>query len=830
MLSESLRAEFLNLRRAHIEREFGFLNDTQRRAVFKTEGPLLLLAGAGSGKTTVIINRIANIIKYGAAASSDVIPERITDMDVEILREYIKSGDEYLRESAENICALNPAPPWTIIAITFTNKAANELKERLERAVGERADDIWAATFHSACVRILRRDIDKLGYSSSFTIYDAADSERVIKDILTEMSIDTKAFPPRAVQTIISRAKDSMLSPAAFEKDSAGNFRLEKIAEVYKKYQARLKGANALDFDDIIMLTVNLLSEHRDVLDYYRKKFRYVLVDEYQDTNHAQYLLAALLAGGSGNICVVGDDDQSIYRFRGATIENILNFEEQFKNAETIRLERNYRSTTNILNVANSVIKNNSGRKGKNLWTDNNDGPLPVVFRAGNEKEEAGYIADEIIKAKANGAKFSDCAVLYRINAQSMQLESTFQRNAIPYRIIGGMRFFERAEIKDVLSYLCVIANPTDTLRLKRIINVPARKIGDKTVETIEYIAAREGIYAYEIVRRAGEFPELSRNASTLTAFAAMMDELRRLSESLSLGELYDKLLELTGYANAVLAEKDGREQTRFENIMEFKSNLVEYQEKNAEGTLTGYLEEVSLYTDLDRYNADEDCVTMMTIHSAKGLEFPRVFVCGLEEGMFPSLRSMDFEADIEEERRLFYVATTRAKHALFMTYARSRMMFGQTKYGKMSRFISEIPEGLVENLAIEAEMPSASWGFDDDFGGGHTRSSSFGTSTRERRAQESSSNWSGEEIRPRKKTTSAFSSSFTSTAGKDAAAPSAACNLSPGDKISHKAFKEGLVISANPVGGDVLLEIAFDSVGTKRLLYKTASKFITKI
>lgn len=825
MLNEQTRAEFLQLRRAHIEREFGFLNDTQRRAVFKTEGPLLLLAGAGSGKTTVIINRIANIIKYGNAYNSDEIPSRITEMDVEILREFLKSGDDCLRESAESICALNPAVPWSIIAITFTNKAANELKERLERTVGERANDIWAATFHSACVRILRRDIDKLGYSSSFTIYDASDSERVIKDVITELNIDTKAFPPRAVQTIISRAKDSMLSPAAFEKDSAGNFRLEKIAEVYKKYQARLKAANALDFDDIIMLTVNLLSDNRDVLEYYRKKFRYVLVDEYQDTNHAQYLLAALLAGGSGNICVVGDDDQSIYRFRGATIENILNFEEQFKNAETIRLERNYRSTTNILNVANSVIKNNAGRKGKNLWTDNNDGPLPVVFRAGNEKEEAGYIADEIIRAKANGAKFSDCAVLYRINAQSMQIESTFQRNAIPYRIIGGMRFFERAEIKDILSYLCIIANPTDTLRLKRIINVPARKIGDKTVEAIEFIAAREGTYAYDIVRRAGEFPELSRSVTTLTAFAAMIDGLREISAVLSLGELYDALLEKTGYANAVLAEKDGKEQTRFENIMEFKSNLVEYQEKNEKGTLTGYLEEVSLYTDLDRYNADDDCVTMMTIHSAKGLEFPRVFVCGLEEGMFPSLRSMDFEADVEEERRLFYVAATRAKQALYMTYARSRMMFGQTKYGKMSRFLSEIPQGLVEEKAIEPVF-SSSWSFEDDLGENQSRSS-YSREPRER--QGLSANLSGEEIKPRRKpTSSVFSSSFAaSSAG---ISPAASCDLSAGDRVSHKAFKEGLVISATPVGGDVLLEIAFDSVGTKRLLYKTASKFITKL
>ena len=824
MLNESLRAEFLNLRRAHIEREFGFLNETQRRAVFKTEGPLLLLAGAGSGKTTVIINRIANIIKYGNAYNSDEIPDRITDMDVEILREYIKSGDECLKESAETVCALNPASPWQIIAITFTNKAANELKERLARAVGEeKANDIWAATFHSACVRILRRDIDKLGYDSSFTIYDSADSERVIKDILAELSIDTKAFPPRAVQTVISRAKDSMLSPSAFENDAAGNFRLEKIAAVYKKYQARLKGANALDFDDIIMLTVNLLSEHRDVLEYYRRKFRYVLVDEYQDTNHAQYLLAALLAGGSGNICVVGDDDQSIYRFRGATIENILNFEEQFKNAEVIRLEQNYRSTNKILEIANSVIKNNMGRKGKNLWTDNNDGPLPVVYHAESERDEASYIAEQILAAKAAGATFSDCAVLYRTNAQSMQIERVLKFNGIHAKIVGGKGFFERAEVKDMLAYLCVISNPTDTLRLKRIINVPSRKIGDKTVETIELLAQRDNTYAFDVVSRADEYPELSRNASALREFALIINTLREKLGETELGEIYDELVGKTGYTEYLLAEKDGKEQTRLENVMELKSSIIEYQ-KQENASLAGFLEEVSLFTDLDNFDSSDDNVTLMTVHSAKGLEFPIVFITGLEEGMFPSLRDFD-ELEIEEERRLFYVATTRAKRELHMIYAHTRLLFGQTKYGKKSRFISEIPAGLVDEKGFEPQ--ARSWSFDDS-GMQRGQNVSFGGSQGTRKTQESAGNWSGEEIRPRRKTTSGFTSSVASNAQKaDSPAP---CNLSAGDRISHKAFKEGLVISANPVGGDVLLEIAFDSVGTKRLLYKTASKFITKL
>ena len=818
-MTTNTKETFLALRREYLEKQFNFLNDMQQKAVFKINGPLLLLAGAGSGKTTVVINRIANMIKYGDAHNSDIVPENITDMDVEILREYLRSGDEMLRESADNICALNPAAPWSIIAITFTNKAANELKERLSRTVGQCAEDIWAATFHSACVRILRRYIDRIGYTNTFTIYDASDSERVIKNVLTDLNIDTKAFPPKACQNIISRAKDSLYTPAKFAAEAEGNFRNEKIAEVYKKYQARLKEANALDFDDIIMLTVQLLSEHRDVLDYYHRKFRYVLVDEYQDTNHAQYVLVSLLAGGSGNLCVVGDDDQSIYRFRGATIENILSFEEQFANTETIRLERNYRSTTNILNVANSVIKNNTGRKGKNLWTDIDDGPLPLVFKANNEQDESSFVADEIIAAKAGGAAFSDCAVLYRINAQSMQLENAFRRRAIPYRIIGGMRFFERAEIKDILSYLCIIANPADTLRLERIINVPARKIGDKTVETVKQLAMRDGLIPFDVLSRANDYPELSRASAPLVAFAQMINGLRDKSLTMKISELYDLLLEESGYIAALKAKADFESEGRIENIMELKSNIVEY-EKEEGATLSGFLEEVSLFTDLDKYNADDDCVTLMTIHSAKGLEFPNVFVCGLEEGMFPSLRSFDSPEEIEEERRLFYVATTRAKRALFMTYARTRTMFGQTKYGKISRFVTEIPPMLIEE---KSNIPT----FDDtSFSGGGLREFSSGTGRGER---SSSSLSSGEITQKRKSSYSSFSSSFTQSAKPDAAS-APVLNLSAGDRISHKAFKEGLVVSVNPVGGDYLLEIAIDGVGTKRLLYKTAAKFITKL
>ncbi len=814
MLLKYSKEDFLSLRKKVIEREFSFLNSIQKKAVFKTEGPLLLLAGAGSGKTTVIINRIANIIKYGTAYNSDFVPDEITDTDYEILQYFLQTGDEALRESTENICAVNPAPPWSVIAITFTNKAANELKERLRRVIGDSAEDIWASTFHSACVRILRRGIDRLGYSSSFTIYDASDSERVIKDVMSDLNMDTKAFPPKAVLNIISRAKDAMLSPEAFAKAASGNFRNEKVAEVYKTYQARLKNANALDFDDIIMLTVNLLSENADILEYYHKKFRYVLVDEYQDTNHAQYLLTSLLAGGSKNICVVGDDDQSIYAFRGATIENILSFEENFPNSETIRLEQNYRSTTKILDVANSVIKNNLGRKGKNLWTEHTDGELPVIYRASDERDEAEYIADKILSLKADGSHFSDCAILYRTNAQSMQLERTLQRNAIPYRVIGGMRFFDRAEIKDILSYLCVIANPADTLRLKRIINVPARKIGDKTVATLELLADRENTYAFDIARRAKSFPEFSgANASALEAFSSFISELSEKANKVSLSELYDMLLEKSGYSSALILKNDIESRSRLENIMEFKSSISEFEKQDG-ATLTGFLEEISLYTDLDRYNADDDCVTLMTIHSAKGLEFPVVFVCGLEEGLFPSQRSMDTERDIEEERRLFYVASTRAKNALYMTYARHRMMFGQTKYGRISRFLSEIPSGLCEEKA----SPEADFAFNTSY----SETAFSDNATTSFRAYQ--------DVGAKSKTayqTSSFSSSIARAVGET---PAPTMSFSVGDRVHHKAFKDGLVVSASPVGGDVLLEIAFDSVGTKRLLFKTAAKFLSKL
>ncbi len=814
MLSNYSREDFLALRKSHIEREFSFLNDMQKKAVFKTEGPLLLLAGAGSGKTTVIINRIANIIKYGNAYNSDVIPQNITDSDYEILKAYSDTRDEFLKDAADAVCAERPAEPWSVIAITFTNKAANELKERLTRAIGEKADDIWALTFHSACVRILRRNIDQIGYSSSFTIYDAQDSERVVKDVLGELNLDTKIFPPKGVLNVIGRAKDRMLTPEKFAEQTDGNVKNEKIAEIYKKYQERLKQANALDFDDIIMLTVTLLTENPDVLSYYHRKFKYVLVDEYQDTSNAQFLLTELLAGGYGNICVVGDDDQSIYSFRGATIENILSFEEQFASAEVIRLEQNYRSTTKILDVANTVIKNNSGRKGKNLWTDEGVGELPVIYNAADERDESEYITEQILSLKSEGKSFSDCTILYRTNAQSMQLERSLSRSGIAYRIFGGMRFFDRAEIKDILAYLCIISNPTDTLRLKRIINVPARKIGDKTVSVLEQVAARENTYPFDIARRARTYPEFSSAAaSALENFAAFIDELKNLSGDIPLSELYDLLLEKSGYSQELILKNDVESRGRLENIMEFKTSLSEF-EKQIGATLEGFLEEISLYTDLDRYNADEDSVTLMTIHSAKGLEFPVVFVCGLEEGLFPSIRSLD-AGEVEEERRLFYVAVTRAKKLLYMTYAKLRTMYGQTKYGRVSRFISEIPDGFCEMKA------SPEIGFSSSFTTGRDSSFSAGFDSFSSLTEAKPKKVSQEVKKPE-------TSSITKQISDSKSAPSLSVEV--GDRVHHKAFKDGLVVAKSPVGNDFLLEIAFDSVGTKRLLLKTAAKFLTKI
>jgi DNA helicase-2/ATP-dependent DNA helicase PcrA len=814
---------FCNARRAAIAMEYQNLNTEQQKAVLATEGPLLLLAGAGSGKTTVLIHRVANLMRYGRGSDSSEVPSWVTEVDADFLEQYIARPTDGDRPHAEGLCKLEPAAPWSIIAITFTNKAAGELKARLERMLGPAALDVWASTFHSACVRILRRDIEKLGYSSSFTIYDTDDSLRVIKDIMKEQRVDDKAIPPRTVLGYISRAKDDLQTGGDIlrksEKD--GDLRLTKIARVYVEYEKRLKDANALDFDDIILNTVRLLQEHEGVRSYYQNKFRYVLIDEYQDTNHLQYLLASMLAGKWENFCVVGDDDQSIYRFRGATIENIMSFEKQYKGARVIRLEQNYRSTKNILEASNAVIRNNAGRKGKELWTQHIEGDKLQCYTAMNENDEAQFVAAQIMEDFREGRKWSDHAILYRMNAQSNQMETAFKRNGIPYRIIGGTRFFDRAEVKDMVAYLCVLNNPEDDLRLSRIINVPTRGIGEKTVDTAKEIATAEGRSLWQVIKDARHYAELQKASAKLSQFADMMEELRRQTVELPLNAFYEELVARTGYSVMLEAKNDLESRTRLENVKELGSSISGYLENAPEeASLCGFLDEIALYTDLDN-DSSEDCVVMMTMHSAKGLEFPVVFVVGTEEGIFPGMRSIGDLEEMEEERRLCYVAMTRAKERLFMTCACQRMLFGRTSSNRPSRFVSEIPEQYVqksgrtplsESRESDWQIPSAPstpMGYRKPVAGvSGVRSGYSGSTTASRTA--TGSVRSGGEIA--------------------SAAPSAALpEYQKGDMVAHKAFGKGMVLSLQKMGGDALIEIAFDNVGTKRLMLKSAAQHMTK-
>ena len=822
MLEHELELRFCKARRAAIELDYQNLNPEQRRAVLATEGPLLLLAGAGSGKTTVLIHRIANLMKYGRGSDADDVPEWVTEDDLAFLEDYIKDPAPEKKERQERLCKLDSAVPWSIIAITFTNKAAGELKERLERMLGPEANDIWASTFHSACVRILRRDIDRLGYNKSFTIYDSADSERVVKDIIKDFNLDDKAFPAKSILGYISRAKDAMKSGADYvqECDKAGDFRLQKIAKVYAEYERRLREASALDFDDIILLTVRLLQGFEDVREYYQRKFRYVLIDEYQDTNNLQYLLASTLAGRYENICVVGDDDQSIYRFRGATIENILSFEQQYKGSRVIRLEQNYRSTRNILEASNAVIKNNQGRKGKELWTRHDEGDKVNCYTAMNEHDEAQFVSAQILSGYSAGRKWKDHAILYRMNAQSNQIETAFKRNGIPYRIIGGIRFFDRAEVKDMLAYLCVVNNPGDDLRLQRIINNPPRGIGATTIERAQNIAAQEGRSLWEVVRRARAYPELQKSAAKLAAFTDMVEELRRLSGELELPAFYEELVQRTGYAVMLEQKNTVEDRTRLENVQELLTSINGYLENAEEPSLSGFLDEIALYTDLDNHDPNEDCVVMMTMHSAKGLEFPVVFVVGVEEGIFPGIRAIGEMEEMEEERRLCYVAMTRAKEKLYMTCAAQRMLFGRTSANRPSRFVGEIPETFVEKsgrnflsendgegqrvLPTAAERRKAAAIFQGD------RGSSVGSST-----------------------THGYAAGAKPTASRPTGGPGKVGGALPsfqkGDMVTHKAFGRGMVTALTPMGGDALVEIAFDNVGTKRLMLKSAAAHMEK-
>ena len=811
-MNEAYETRFLTARRNYIAAQFANLNNMQQEAVLTTDGPLLLLAGAGSGKTTVLINRIANIMRFGGAADSYEIPDTVTEEDVEFLENLPTDCSEFDRHRADWLCALRPAAPWSIIAITFTNKAANELKERLSVLLGPEAQDIWAMTFHSACCRILRREIERMGYTKSFTIYDSSDSERVMKDIIKDMGLDDKTFPARVVLGAISKEKDNLTSPADLMEraEQANDVRLLQIAKAYTKYQAKLKENNALDFDDIICVTVRLLQEHEEVRQYYQRKFKYVLVDEYQDTNHVQYLLTSLLAGGYENICVVGDDDQSIYRFRGATIENILSFEQQYRGARVIRLEQNYRSTQSILNAANAVIAHNLGRKGKRLWTANSGGEPITIYEAFDEGAEGNFVAGQIISG-SKGKNFKDYAILYRTNAQSNALEFALKRNGIPYRVIGGMRFFDRAEVKDMLSYLCVINNRADDLRLKRIINNPPRGIGAKTVETAERLAEAEGKPLYDVVSDPYSYGPLEKPAMKLMQFTALIEGMAELLDTgITLPDFYDELLERSGYVAALQAKPTEENKTRLENVRELKSSINSYVENAELPTLAGFLEEIALYTDLEQYNEGDDAVVMMTMHSAKGLEFPHVFLVGFEDGLFPGMRAIGDREEMEEERRLCYVAITRAKETLTISHAKQRMLYGRTNAALKSRFLNEIPEEcVVRKGGYKARIEQPSYGgYDSGFSYDQRRQPTAQQMARQAQIKRSEA------------------SNITASVK---AAP-AFLELNKGDMVLHAAFGKGMVLSVMKMGGDALLEIAFDDIGTKKLMAKTASAHMKKM
>ena len=772
-MRENFEQRYAAARRAVIARRYRHLNPRQQEAVLATEGPLLLLAGAGSGKTTVLINRVDNLLTFGRGSDSPEVPEWAGEEDLAFLEAFPAepAPEDWMR--ARRLCALEPAAPWTVIAITFTNKAAGELKDRLEHMCGPAAKDIWAATFHSACIRILRRDIQRLdlGFTSSFTIYDSEDSKRVIRDI----------------------AKD---------------WRMPRIVEIYSGYQRRLREANALDFDDIIFHTVHLLQKDEEVRDYYQKKFRYVLVDEYQDTNHLQYLLARLLAGGRENICVVGDDDQSIYRFRGANIENILNFEKQYAACRTIRLEQNYRSTQNILDAANTVIQNNVGRKGKELWTQAGAGEKVLVKSVHSEGDEANFVAGKILASCTQGGHWKDSAVLYRTNAQSNALEMALKRNGIPYKVYGGMKFFDRAEVKDMLAYLCVIHNSADDLRLRRIVNVPARGIGATTLDRVGQIAAREGKSFFDIMERAVEYPEVRSGAAKLQAFTDLIKALRALEETEDLPELYDAVCEKTGYIKALEEKKDMESRGRIENVKELRSSILGFLEGEPEdASLAGFLDSVALYTDLDNANENGDCVSLMTMHSAKGLEFPNVYVVGMEEGLFPGIRAIGDEAEMEEERRLCYVAMTRAREKLVMTSARQRMLYGRTNSNQPSRFLEELPEGAIDWQSKPGSIAAA----DED-------------EARSTAAPAHNANF----FRPRTRAPKPQRDPGFTQPSPAQSAPM--LELGKGDAIRHRTFGEGMVLSVRPMGGDALVEVAFDGVGTKKLMLRAAGAHITKL
>lgn len=783
--------DFVKLKKHALKKYFNKMNDEQRKAVFSVNGPVLILAGAGSGKTTVLVNRIANMIHFGNTYNSDYVPNYVTDDDINYLKDFIDGKSDDINKLKEIISDNSEIKPWNILAITFTNKAAGELKERLSNMLGDEGDDINAATFHSACVRILRREIEYLGYSSSFTIYDSDDSQRLIKGCLNDLNIPDKQFPAKAIQSIISGAKDQLITAEDFEQESDGDYRKQVVAKVYSLYQSRLKAANALDFDDIIKLTVELFDTNKEVLEKYQNRYKYIMVDEYQDTNQAQFKLISLLSSKHKNLCVVGDDDQSIYKFRGATIENILNFEEQFSNCTTIRLEQNYRSTQTILDAANSVIKNNTERKPKQLWTAQGQGEKITVYKATDEMGESKYVADTVLNDIKNGGKYSDHAVLYRMNAQSNSLERAFVASGIPYKVIGGLRFYDRKEIKDIIAYLSVVNNFSDTLRLKRIINEPKRGIGDTTVGMLEQISNDLGINPVEIMLTATEYAPLSKKAAALVSVGKIFSHLHDKVDKMPLDQFLDLVLDKTGYLDYM--QTLGEEGiTRIENIEELKSSMADYEKNSEEPTLSGFLEEISLYTDVDKYEEETDTVTLMTMHSAKGLEFPVVFIVGMEEGIFPGSRSMGSQADLEEERRLAYVAITRAKTKLHICLAARRMLFGQTNMNIQSRFLKEIDPVLIDKIDSTVSKTKAFGNISST----NTNPYSLQNQLNDKKQENTNS-------------------------GHNKA------DFTVGERVRHNIFGEGTVLSVKKMANDAMLEVAFDKVGTKKIMANFAK--ITK-
>ncbi len=825
--------KFLALRRQYIERFFPKLNPAQLDAALTVKGPLLILAGAGSGKTTVLVNRIANLIRFGDAYNSDELPHVPTDAEVAALEAALSSGDLTLGRELQSLMRVDPARPWNILAITFTNKAAGELKSRIEGLLGEDVGrDVHASTFHSACVRMLRRHVELLGFPSSFTIYDADDQQRVLKEVYKEHNIDDKFIAVRAAAAEIGRLKDKMLSPKDAATDAA-NARTELLAKIYAAYAGKCRKNGAMDFDDLIYHTVCLLRDNEDVREGYRQQFKYILVDEYQDTSTAQSRLVALLCGEERNICVVGDDDQSIYRFRGATIENILGFELQFPGAKVVRLEQNYRSTSNILNAANSVIKQNLGRKGKTLRTDAGEGKPVHLYVAENELDEAAHVAAVIEKHLDEGGHLSEHAVLYRMNAQSSPIENYFTRAGIPHKIVGGLRFNDRKEIRDLHAYMSIVASPRDDLHLTRIINEPGRRIGGATVDKVAEIAAGLGVPMLEVVRDAGQYAPLARAAAALQGFYAIYEKLVLAEAELGLPEFAAQLPEITGYRQ--MLEALGEEgKTKLENVGQLVSNVKTYAEMNGEeASLEGYLEEIALIADIDNLDESADKVVLMTLHSSKGLEFPYVFIVGLEEGVFPSDRSRFEQSELEEERRLCYVGITRAERELYLSSAASRMLYGQTRRNRPSRFTEEIDPNVLE--VEESPLARTSGGQGGGFGFGsepNWENEGFSRVTkgaggyldkeynRAPRAAAPRAPGGAGQARMAQSTWRQDSSLAGASAPKPPKpAQNAGVAYQPGDRVRHKVFGVGVVLNVTAMTSDSMLEIEFETAGRKKTM-----------